>query len=261
LPASPPQLRPLAEELGQDLSFCRQAVFELVEHLAFDVLSHMAPDEANETTVPSIRRQTAELIGSWVGRQMREDELTKGQWQRMGEMRYGQQLMRILERCLLLAPERAENWFRMGALACFLGDQAAALEAFHRASERAQRRLEIKPTGALVIADEVAKSEAKTGIGRSEQLAWARFAAHAACALAVGGDWETKELRDLLASDFVILARHSDRSTAIGVVDTLVAENCQTVAEPALEAPLLAAADPECADQDPAIQSSITLRT
>jgi hypothetical protein len=241
--------------------FADKRVFELVEHLAFDVLSHMAPDEANETTVPSIRRQTAELIGSWVGRQMREDELTKGQWQRMGEMRYGQQLMRILERCLLLAPERAENWFRMGALACFLGDQAAALEAFHRASERAQRRLEIKPTGALVIADEVAKSEAKTGIGRSEQLAWARFAAHAACALAVGGDWETKELRDLLASDFVILARHSDRSTAIGVVDTLVAENCQTVPEPALEAPLLAAADPECADQDPAIQSSITLRT
>lgn len=227
--------------------FADQRVSELVEHLAFEVLPRLSLDDQDETTAPSIRWQIAGLIGSWVGRHMREDALTRAQWQRHGETRFGQQLMRILEACVRLAPERPENWFRMGALACFLENRDVALEAFHRASERAQRRLEIKPTGALVIADDVVKGEAKTGVGRAERLAWGRFAAHAACALAVGGDWETKGIRELLASDWVLLARHSNRSTAIGVMDTLVAENSQTMPDAAPKTALLDTTDLEAA--------------
>ena len=229
--------------------FADKRVFELVEHLAFDVLPHLTPDEPNETTVPSIRQQTAELVGSWVGRQMREDELTKDQWQRMGETRYAHELMRILERCLRLAPEQADNWFRMGALACFLGDEAAALEAFHRGGEKARRQLEIRRTGALVIGSDVLK-EALKEFGSSEKLAWARYSAHAACALAVGGDWEVDQLVEMLSSDHVLIARHAKRTAAIGVVEALLAENSEVHPDFAVEPIPLAAADLECAAQD-----------
>ncbi|HEY7303494.1 MAG TPA: hypothetical protein VH601_05245 [Bryobacteraceae bacterium] len=211
--------------------FADALVSELLEHLAFDVLPRMTLDERNEATVPSIRRQVAELVGCWVGRQMREDAVTKDRWEHVGETRYGEELLHILEGCLRLAPDRPENWFRMGALACFLGDRNRALDAFHRAAEKVQRHLEIRPLGALALAGHMLKVELTIKSGLSEGLAWGHYAAHVACALSVGGEREIKEIREMLTSDFAAIATLSRRITAIEVVEALLDERSETAPE------------------------------
>jgi hypothetical protein len=149
----------------------------------------------------------------------------------VGETRYGEELLHILEGCLRLAPDRPENWFRMGALACFLGDRNRALDAFHRAAEKVQRHLEIRPLGALALAGHMLKVELTIKSGLSEGLAWGHYAAHVACALSVGGEREIKEIREMLTSDFAAIATLSRRITAIEVVEALLDERSETAPE------------------------------
>lgn len=211
-------------------------VAELLEHLALDVLPRMTPSARNDATAPSIREQLASLIGSWAGMHMKEDTATKDLWQQPGEARYGQHLKRILEGCIRLAPESPENWFRLGAIACVLGDKGGALGAFHRAAEKVAGHMEFKPIGAQVMADHVLRFNLSMKAGLGERLAWAHWATHAACALFVGDEREVKEIREMLASPVALIASHSGRTVAIEVLEALLAERSEEAGELAAEA-------------------------
>src|ERR1017187_764155 len=197
-------------------------VGELSEHLAFDVLPQFSPDETKNPAIPSVCEQAARFLSDWVGAQMRHDFRLEDRWQQLGYRRYAQQLMRILEQCVALLPDRPESWFRLGALACFLGEESRALEAFRRGAIEAPKNLLTKRVGGCVLFEQTIKFNIRGETALAQELAWARAAAHAASALAVGDKADAKRIQMVLSSDVALVLGKMGTVPAVKVINVLV---------------------------------------
>jgi hypothetical protein len=171
----------------------RQSRERLVRALILEAANFLG-EPSEETALPSVAQQVAETVSAWVGHQLTPKSVV---WElRASDARTAaaERLCELLERCARTLPASAETFYRWGAVCCIGGDLAALR---HEALERALRhfaRAEGLQAAALFgdyiaaqVCADVALRDAARNTGIDESLSLARFAAHAAAALHMGG--------------------------------------------------------------------------
>jgi hypothetical protein len=202
-----------------------KAINRIMLHLVFEAF-RLLPQlpvaaEAGEN-IPSARAQLIEIIGSWVGHQLSGRMYLFGDdlWQKTGSRRFAQQLYSLIEKCAKLMPSNPAHMYRLGAIACLLGDKSSALQAFREAGKLDAQSGLVGTIGARVAAG-MALEEAESGGLRKEELALARFAAHAACAINTGDEFTVEGIRGQLKKSVVVML-HAKPPIAISVVEELL---------------------------------------
>jgi hypothetical protein len=213
----------------------RRALRDILLHLVFDVFRVLPDEPLNESLPRSAAAQLTDIVSSWAGRQLCTDETSNDHavlWESDIEQCFARQLCEVLRKCTRIAPYCAEHFFRLGAIACYLGNKQLALEAFHKAGQLIATGGRVSSYGARVIASNRLK-EAESGSGRQKKFAMAVFAAHAAYVLSVGDELAFIEIRKKLNASWAWqdiqfqkqLGKESEAATAFDVVEQLLADN------------------------------------
>ena len=212
-----------------------KAIDKILRHLVFEAFRLFpevpAAAEAGDA-IPTARAQLIDIIGSWVGHQLSGKIYRSGDdlWATTGFKRFAQQLDSVIEKCTKLAPNDPAHQYRLGSIACLLGDKHRALRAFREAGKLEAQAGFIGTIGATVAAG-MTLDEADRGGILEEKLALARFAAHAACAISTGDEYAVKDIREQLKKSTVVILR-TETPVAISIVEELL-ENAEKHLAPA----------------------------
>jgi hypothetical protein len=191
----------------------------LLVHLAFEILP-LAPERvAKQQVLPTAATALADVVSQWVGYQLGNsfsfDEEDK--WISDQQETYAPQLHHTVSKCAKLLPNAAEHYYRLGALSCVIGKQERAFEEFRHAAVLDRKSERVRPIPAGVLARD-ALHEAE-GVSADEELALTRFAAHAACAIHLGGSAQIQ--RDMEESTILVLRK---AHPTIALVQKLLAD-------------------------------------
>lgn len=148
----------------------------LVLHLVTNALQFLPKEPISDEVLPSAKAQLVEIAGKWIGLQLAKDN-DESLWERVSPKRIAVQLYAIAEKCSLLIPNTSEHFYRLGAIACILGEKEKALHNFKLAGEVDALSTRVHSIAACVLAKSALENNG------DKELSLARFAAHAACAI------------------------------------------------------------------------------
>jgi hypothetical protein len=187
---------------------------EILTQLVFEMFLPLDTRPVTREFPPSAKALLIETVGKWVGYQlasMSPDISTRSR----------SQIKLIAAKCTDLMPKSPEHFYRLGAVECFLGNKARALESFKKAKPLDVYLTELNPNALYGVAS-TDLFEATTSYGMSHEKALARFAAHAARAINTGDSSTRSSFRDSI--DKFVKGRYvgQDLPTTLLVVNSLL---------------------------------------
>jgi hypothetical protein len=169
------------------------AIRQIMVDLAFDVLPLMNNVRAPAAISSDVSATLSDMIGNWVG--FKCSEFEQENWRDIGEKRFATQLYSILQTCAQLAPHKAVNFYRLGALSCLLAEKQRAITEMEHAGELDLLSDKPRHIGGGVQA-EMALWTASRASQLEQRLGYARFAAHAASTIQTGSPDTIRQLLD-----------------------------------------------------------------
>jgi hypothetical protein len=204
-----------------DLSFGGLEIDKVVELVVLDafVSMPMTSTEAGDSMYPSAEMILVNLASEWVGREIGQNDSYR-------PAEAVDRLQPVLEKCILLNPSKAENYYRLGALECMRGRAEEALNAFSRAKPFDQ-------TNAMFWS--YAEARAKMALSdwdrNYKDMALVRYAAECARAINLGDD----KSRTRLSEEFekvvrvqVIRLSKDETPEIVKIIDRLFAAPAPT---------------------------------
>lgn len=163
----------------------------LVLHLVTNALQFLPKEPISDEVLPSAKAQLVEIAGKWIGLQLAKDN-DESLWERVSPKRIAVQLYAIAEKCSLLIPNTSEHFYRLGAIACILGEKEKALHNFKLAGEVDALSTRVHSIAACVLAERALENNG------DKEFSLARFAAHAACAINTKDVYALKQIQEAM---------------------------------------------------------------
>lgn len=170
-------------------------VDKLIEHLIFDAFQEIpnTVSDINGDIYPVPTQNLADIAGKWVARQLRPELRYEGKNESADSL--VNRLLPIQIRCVTLAPDIVENYYRLGTLYCLAGEVDKSLETFGQA-----RQYEVIRNYSLPF---YVRANAKMALAELDKSTFsdvplARYVAYVARAINIGG----QETKGILLSEF-----------------------------------------------------------
>ena len=145
--------------------------------------------------------QLVEIISSWIGTLFADYSLGLSLGSSDGvdieATPFLNEIRRILEFCIELAPQQAEHYYRLGLVLCLLGEVDEAVLRLRRAGELDVRKLKADTIMPSVLA-EMALGKVDFKHGKQLRMALAFWALHMAAVIAIGGEKERDKVKSEL---------------------------------------------------------------
>jgi hypothetical protein len=209
--------------LGDDYLYQVHIAEILVEQMIADVFPLLTGSERPNLGAPSVAAVAAEVVGDWVGSRFHNPTLFPQRLEVIAAR--AQWLGDLLDSCMEMNPSSVRNFYRAVAVSVMLGEQEAALEYAREASRLDDFRA-IEVNVLPLVYAEMALESAQRNSGFESRVDIARFSAHAARALNLGGSGVDRKLEELLegAGD-VLTSRLGGEPTGVAIVRRLLSES------------------------------------
>ncbi len=168
---------------------------DLFRHLAWDVLPSIKATPREPGVLSAAGNTAAALVSRWCGSCLAANRLGGEPWKHVDRKRIASQLHAIVTMCTMVNPRQPEDYYRLGAISCWMGAKEQALREFRRAGRLARMSDYSRYIAPWIHAEMDFGSWARGSSYEDKGLLLARFAADAAASIHAG---EAGSIRDLL---------------------------------------------------------------